>query len=67
MPRIHNVDGVRPQPIFVRTSHFNRSNQWKWHGYLKSFKRNRALGFVFNIQTSVCDAITVAKVSLFST
>ena len=30
-------------------------------------KRNRALGFVFNIQSSVYSAIIVAKVSLFST
>ena len=30
-------------------------------------KRNRALGFEFSIQSSVYDATTVAKVSLFST
>ena len=30
-------------------------------------KWNRALGFVFSIQSSVYSAITVAKVSLFST
>ena len=30
-------------------------------------KRNRALGFEFNIQSSVYGATTVAKVSLFST
>ena len=31
------------------------------------FKWNRALGFEFSIQSSVYGAITVAKVSLFST
>ena len=30
-------------------------------------ERNRALGFVFSIQSSVYGAITVTKVSLFST
>ena len=30
-------------------------------------KRNRALGFVFSIQSSVYGATAVAKVSLFST
>ena len=30
------------------------------------FKWNRALGFEFSIQSSVFDATTVAKVSLFS-
>ena len=30
-------------------------------------KWNRALGFEFSIQSSVCVATTVAKVSLFST
>ena len=33
----------------------------------KCFKWNRALGFEFSIQSSVFGAITVAKVSLFST
>ena len=33
----------------------------------KIFKRNRALGFGFRIQSSVYGTTTVAKVSLFST
>ena len=67
MLRIHNVGGVRPQPFFVRASRFKLSNEWKWLGHINCFKRNLALGFVFSIQSSVDGAITVAKVSLFST
>ena len=53
MPRIRNVGGVRPQPFFVRVSRF---------------KRNRAFGFEFSIQSSVFGgATTVEKVKLFST
>ena len=52
MPRIRNVGGVRTQQFFVCASRFKRSNQWKRHGYLKCFKRKRALLFEFSIQSS---------------
>ena len=67
MPHMCNVGGVRPQPFLVCDSCFKRSNQWKQHGHKNFFKRNRALGFEFSIQSSVYGATTVAKVSLFST
>ena len=68
MPRIRNVGGVRPQPFFICASRFKRSsNHWEQHGHKNIFKRNRALGFEFSIQSSVYGAVAVAKVSLFST
>ena len=63
MPRIRNVDGVRPQPFFVRASQYPMETARA----LNIFKSNRVLGFEFSIQSSVYGAITVAKVSLFST
>ena len=63
-----HVGGVGPQPFFVRVSHFKRCvTNGNGAGANNVFKRNRVLGYVVSIQSSVYDATTVAKVSLFST
>ena len=67
MPRIRNVGGVRPLPFFVLTSRSNIVTTGNGTGTKNVLKWNRALGFEFSIQSSVDGAITVAKVSLFST
>ena len=61
MPRIRNVDEVRPHPFFVRASRFKHSNHWNGTGTKNVLKRNRALGFVFSIQSSVDGTITAQK------
>ena len=57
---LHNVGGVRTQPFFIRVSRNST-------GTKNVLKCNRALRFVFSVQSTVHGATTVAKVSLFST
>ena len=64
MPRIRNVGEARPQPFLYVPAISNVSNQWKWHGH-KNFLRNRALGLVFSIQSSIYSIITVAKITTY--
>ena len=56
------MDGVRPQLLFL---YVPAVSNVVTYGNGMDTKRNRALGF--RIQSSVYGAITVAKVSLFST
>ena len=68
MPRIRNMGGVTPLPFFIRASSFkNVVTTGNGMGTKNVLKLNRALGFEFIIQSSVYSAITVVKVSLFST
>ena len=66
MPRIRNVGRARPQPVFVVPVISNVVTNGNSTG-TKNALRNRALGFVFSIQSSVYGAITVAKISPFPT
>ena len=67
MPHIHYVGGVRPQPFLYVPAISNVVTTGNGMAAKNAFKWNRALGFVFIIQSSVYGATTVAKVSLFST
>ena len=67
MPCIRIVGGVSPLPFFIHVSSFKRITTGNGTGAKNVLKWNRALGFEYSIQSSVCGAITVAKVSLFST
>ena len=67
MPRIRNVGGVSPLPFFICASSFKVVTTGNGTGTKNVLKWNRALGFEFSIQFSVYGAITLAKVSLFST
>ena len=67
MPRIRNVGGVSPLPLFIHASSFKRITTGNGTGTKNVLKWNLALGFEFSIQYSVYGAITVAKVSLFYT
>ena len=68
MPGICNVGGVRPQPFFVRASHFKRRvTNGNGTGTKNVIKGTMRLGLSYSIQSSVYGATTVAKVSLFST
>ena len=64
MPRIRNVGGVRPQSFLYVLNVVTTGNGT---GTKNVLKWNHALGFVFNVQSSVYGAITIAIVSLFST
>ena len=66
MPRIRNVGGVRPLPIFIRASSFVVTTG-NGTGTKNVLKWNCALGFEFSIQSSVYGATTVEKLCLFST
>ena len=65
MPHIRSMGIVRAQPFLYMPAISNVVNQWKQQGIF--FLRNRALGFVFSILFFVYGAITVAKISVFST
>ena len=68
MPRIRNVGGARPLPLFICANSFKLlRTTGNGTGTNNVLKWNRALGFEFSIQSSVYGATTVAKVSLFST
>ena len=67
MPRIRNVGGVRPLPIFIRAAVLNVVTTGNGTGTKNVLKWNHALGFEFSIQCSVYGATTVAKLCLFST
>ena len=67
MPRIRNMGRVRPLPFLYMPAVLNVVTTGNSTGTKNVLKRNRAFGFEFSIQSSVYDAITVAKVSLFST
>ena len=67
MPCIRNVGGAGPLPFFIRASSFKLVTTGNGTGTKNVLKWNRALGFEFSIQSSIYGAITVAKVSLFST
>ena len=67
MPRIRNVGGVRPLPFLCVPAFLNVVTTGNGTGTKNVLKWNRTLGFEFSIQSSVCGATTVAKVSLFST
>ena len=67
MPRICNVDGVRPQPFLYMPAVSNVPTTGNGTDTKNVLIWNGALGFEFSIQSSVYGVITVAKVSLFST
>ena len=67
MPRIRNVGGVSLLPLLIRASSFKLITTGNGAGTKNVLKWNRALGFVFSIQSSVYGATIVAKVSQFST
>ena len=49
MPRIRNVDGVRPLSFFIRARSFKVVTTGNGTGTKNVLKWNRALGFEFNI------------------
>ena len=67
MPRIRNVGGVSPLPFLYVPAVLNVVTTGNGTGTKNVLNWNRVLGFEFSIQSSVYGAITVAKVSLFST
>ena len=66
MPCIRNVGGVTPLQFSIVPAVLNVTTG-NGTGPKNVLKWNRALGFEFSIQSSVYDATTVAKVSLFYT
>ena len=64
MPRIRKVGGVRQQPFFIHASCFKLVTTGNGADTKNVLKLNRALGFVFSIQSSAYGATTVAKVSV---
>ena len=67
MPRIRNVGGVSPLPFLYVPAVLNVVTTGNGTGTKNVLNWNRVLGFEFSIQSSVYGAITVTKVSLFST
>ena len=67
MPCIRNVGRVRLQPFLCATAVSNIVTTGNGMGSKNVLKWNRALVFVFSIQSSVYGATTAAIVSLFST
>ena len=66
MPRIRNMGGVRPLPIFISATGLNVVTTGNGTGTKNVLKWNLAHGFEFSIQSSVYGATTVAKLCLFS-
>ena len=62
MLRICNVGRVRPLPFLYVPAVSNVVTTGNGTGTKNIFKWNRALGFVFSIQSFVCGATIVAKV-----